>query len=141
MNREEKGKAGGVSRFWFRHRAKMLAVGGAYDDLAYRHPVEGFWLQITRICVEAKGSNPEKIRVYVKGHGYEHWVGEEAEPSHSTLYWIEWPTYLTEGEQLVARFYGMDATNELEMLVEGWAYDPPTMLTNIDITIGGVKVV
>ena len=124
-----------LSRRWFRARRQKVAVGGAFDEVVYDPLLEKDYIQFTRICVEAKGSNPDKIRVYVQGHGYEHWVGEEVEPSHSTLYWIEWPTYLVPGEQLVARFYGMDATNELEMILEGWIYDPPLILTNINVTV------
>lgn len=136
---EEK-KSVSVTRQWFRQRIKGLAAGGTYDELEYRHSLENYWLQITRISVEEKANAPSSIRLYVKGHGYEHWVGEETNPSAGVLYWIEWPTYLTEGETLVARFYGATTDNELEMLIEGWAYDPPTILTNIVVTVGGLPV-
>ena len=136
---EEK-KAVGVTRQWFRHRVKGIAAGGAYDEIEYRHSLEAFYLQITRISLEEKGTASSSIRLYVKGHGYEHWIGEEKTVVVDTLYWIEWPTYLVEGETLVARFIGATEDNVLEMLVEGWAYDPPTILTNIVVTVGGVPV-
>lgn len=137
---EDEKKSVSVTRQWFRQRIKAIGAGGAYTDVEYRHFLENYWLQITRISLEEKGSGPDKIRVFVKGHGYEHWVGEETSCSGDTLYWIEWPTYLTEGETLVARFYEAVDGDELEMLIEGWAYDPPTILTNIVVTIGGVPV-
>lgn len=129
-------KVKGVTRSWFRHRRNGVAAGNAFEEVEYVPQLQEYFLQITRVCVEAEGSNPDKVRLYVKGHGYPHWVGEEAEPSHSILYWLEWPTYLTEGESLVARFYGMDAGNKLHMLVEGWAYDPPTIMTNVVVNLG-----
>lgn len=140
MNKVEK-EARVTGRYWFRHRCKGVAAGDTYDEVEYRHPVPGFLLQITRICVEEETNAPTSIRVYVKGHGYEHWVGEEKTVAAGTLYWIEWPTYLVEGETLVARFYGATAGNVIHMLVEGWAYDPPTILTNIVVTVGGMPVV
>jgi len=129
-------KGAGVTRQWFRHRINGIAAGNAYDELVYRHHLEQYFLQITRISLEEESNAPDSMRLYVKGHGYEHWVGEEKSPSAGTLYWIDWPTYLVEGETLVARFYNTTAGNKLHMLIEGWAYDPPTILTNVVVNLG-----
>ena len=128
-------EAASLSREWFRARRKFVALGGTYDEVVYDPELEKDYIQLTRISVEVEGGNPDQIRVYVRGHGYPHWVGEEVEPEHDRLYWIEWPTYLVPGEQLVARFTGADAGDVLHLLVEGWIYDPPLILTNINVTV------
>jgi len=84
------------------------------------------FLQITRIAVEDEDSDPDgKIRIYVAGHGYEHWIGEEASPGAAILYWVVWPTFLVAGEKVVARFTGVDAGDNLVMYLEGWIHDYP----------------
>jgi len=128
-------REGGLSRQWFRARRQLNAAGDDYDDVEYDPLLQNAFLQITRIGVLDYDNAPTKIRLYVKGHGYEHWVGEEASPNADTLYWIEWPTYLVENEQLVARFYGATTADKLEMILEGWLYDPPTILTNVVVTV------
>ena len=128
-------EAAPLSRRWFRARRQLVAAGGTYDEVVYGPLLEKDYIQFTRICVEEKTNAPTSIRVYVGGHGYEHWVGEEKTVAAGTLYWIDWPTYLVPGEQLVARFYGATAGNVLELLLEGWIYDPPLILTNINVTV------
>lgn len=128
-------EAAPLSRQWFRARRQVVAAGGAYDEVVYDPLLEKDYIQFTRICVEEKTNGPVSIRVYVGGHGYEHWVGEEKDPKGSTLYWIEWPTYLVPGEQLVVRFTGATADDELVLLLEGWIYDPPLILTNVNVTV------
>lgn len=128
-------REGGLSRQWFRTRRQVIAAGGAYDEVEYNPLLQNAFLQITRVGVLDEDHAPTKVRLYVKGHGYEHWEGEEASPLKDTLYWIEWPTYLVEGEQLVARFYGATLADNLEMILEGWLYDPPTILTNVVVTV------
>lgn len=124
-----------LTRQWFRLRRSALAAGGTYDEVEFDPLLENRFLQITRISVIDVNNAPTKIRLYVKGHGYEHWVGEETTVVANTLYWIEWPTYIAEGEQLVARFYGATANDVLTMLVEGWSYDPPTIQTVVNVTV------
>lgn len=128
-------EAAPLSRQWFRSRRQVIAVGGTYDEVVYDPGLEKDFIQFTRISVEEKGSGPDSIRVYVGGHGYEHWVGEEPDCDGDTLYWIDWPTYLVPGEQLVARFYAATADDVLDLLVEGWIYDPPLILTNVNVTV------
>lgn len=128
-------EAAPLSRRWFRARRTLVALGGAYDEVVYDPLLEKDYIQLTRISVEEKGSGPDSIRIYVGGHGYEHWVAEEPSCSGDTLYWVEWPTYLVPGERLVARFYTATVDNVLELLVEGWIYDPPLILTNVNVTV------
>jgi len=128
-------EAASLSRAWFRARRQLVAVGGTYDEVVYDPLLEKDYIQFTRISVEEKTNAATSVRVYVAGHGYEHWVGEEKTVAAGTLYWIEWPTYLVPGEQLVARFTGATADDELVMILEGWIYDPPLILTNINVTV------
>jgi len=116
----------GRRRKWFRARRAAKAAGGTYDEVEFAPQLEEEFLQITRIVVEDEDSDPDgKLRIYVAGHGYEHWIGEEASPGEAILYWVRWPTFLVAGESVVARFYGVDDGDNLVMLLEGWIWDYP----------------
>ena len=66
-----------LSRMWFRDRRQLNAVGGTYDELVYTPLLEKDYIQFTRIGVEDESNTCTKIRVYVRGHGYDHPVAEE----------------------------------------------------------------
>lgn len=131
----------GRRRKWFRARRKATAAGGTYDEVEYSPLLDREFLQITRIAVEDETSDPSgQIRIYVAGHGYEHWIGGEASPGSATLYWVTWPTYLVAGEKVVARFYGATASDNLVMYLEGWIWDyPPAPEVPLEIPAEGME--
>lgn len=109
------------ARHYFRDRRSLVAVGGTYDDVEYAPPPEVGPCHVTRLGVEDETTAPDTdIRVYVKGHGYEHWLLEQDSPAAATLYWDEDGTFLMAGESLVARFTGADPNDVLRLYVEGW---------------------
>jgi len=129
----------GRRRKWFRGRRVAAAAGGTYDEVVYDPLLEAQFLQLTTVAVEDETNAPSgHIRVYVRGHGYEHWILDEASPSADTLYWARWPTYLVEGEQLVARFYGATASDRLVLYFEGWIHDYPMPVTTVEEAVTAV---
>ena len=65
------------------------------------------------------------LSVYVKGHGYAHWLMSQESPAAGQLYWERWPTFLFRGESLVARFIGATAGDVLNLYLEGWYWVYP----------------
>lgn len=108
-------------RNYFRDRRSLAAVGGTYDEVEYGPIRENRRYHVTRLGVEDETSAPSTdIRVYVKGHGYDHWILEQNSPAAGVLYWDTDGTFLTMGESLVARFTGATAADVLQLYIEGW---------------------
>ena len=108
-------------RHYFRDRRSLVAADATYNEVAYGPILENRRYHITRLAVEDETTGPDTdIRVYVKGHGYTHWLLEQDSPAAATLYWDTDGTFLVMGESLVARFTGADASDVLQMYVEGW---------------------
>jgi len=108
-------------RHYFRQRQTLAAVGGAYDELEFAPVLAGRICHITRFaCEDETDDLTGDLRVYIKGHGYEHWLNEENTVTEDVLYWDVDGTFLTEGESLVARFTGATDGNVLELYIEGY---------------------
>lgn len=73
-----------------------------------------------RVTFEDKTSAFTSLRVYVEGHGYEHYLAEQKSPAAATLYWLKDPIYLIPGERLVAKFTGTTTGDVLEMCITGY---------------------
>lgn len=113
-------------RNYFRARRVLVATGGTFDELEFAPTPDAEIYHIMRFAVEDETSSPSgDIRVYVKGHGYEHWIMDQESPSAGVLYWERWPTFLFSGESLVARFNGATASDRLVMYLEGWYWVRP----------------
>lgn len=105
----------------FRSRRTAAAVGGTYDEVTFGPIVKDRIYHIERFAAEDETSDPDgDLRVYVRGHGYEHWLNEQDTVALDTLYWDVDGTFLVMGESLVARFTGVDAADFLRLYVEGW---------------------
>lgn len=59
------------------------------------------------------------IRGYIEGHGYKHWLWEQASPAEDTLYWFEENFILTEGERLCVRQASCTSGDIMQLLVNG----------------------
>jgi len=73
-----------------------------------------------RVTFEDKTSAFTSLRVYVEGHGYEHYLAEQKSPAAATLYWLKDPVYLIPGERLVGKFTGTTTGDVLEMCITGY---------------------
>lgn len=105
----------------FRERRTVKAAGDTYDEVEFGPILENRLYEITRFAVEDETTAPTgDIRVYVKGHAYNHPLVEEDYPVAATLYWETDPVIITMGESLVARFTGATASDVLQLYVEGW---------------------
>ena len=114
------------ARKYFRDRRSLVAVGGVYDEVEYRPLVDGAIYHIMRFAVEDEDNTlTGDLRVYVKGHGYEHWLMSQETAAAGQLYWERWPTFLFRGESLVARFTGATANDVLNLYLEGWYWVHP----------------
>lgn len=122
----------GRRRKFFRARRQVVAVGNTYDEVVFDPLLEREFLRIERIAVVDYDSCLDNIRLYVRGHGYPHWIGETYPGDPDVICWVTRPTYLVAGEQVVARFYAATASDNLEMLLEGWIIDYP-MPREVDI--------
>lgn len=108
-------------RHYFRQRQTLPAVGGTYDEVEFGAVEYNRLYHITRFAVEDETHDlTGDCRVYVKGHGYEHWLNEENTVTAGVLYWDVDGTFLVMGESLVARFTGATASDVLELYVEGY---------------------
>jgi len=112
-------------RHYFRQRVTKLAGSGAYTDVVFGPVLHDRFYQITRFAVEDETTAPSTdIRVFVDGHGFNHYLLEQDSPAAATLYWESDPTFLTQGESLVARFTGPTLNDVLQLYVEGWWVEP-----------------
>ncbi len=108
-------------RNWFRTRRSIRSAGGSYDDVSFGAIEPGRHYTIERLAVEDEDSAPSgDIRVFVAGHGYNHYLIEQNSPAAATLYWANEPIHLFEGETLTVRFTGCASGDDLQMYIEGW---------------------
>jgi len=107
-------------RHHFRERRRAAAAGGTYDEVEFGPILEDRLYALRRVAAEDETTTlTGALRLYVKGHGYEHWLAEQKSPQLGTLYWLPKVTYLRMGESLVARFTGATASDVLQLYLEG----------------------
>lgn len=108
-------------RNWFRTRRSKESAGGSYDDVSFGPVEPGRHYTIQRYAVEDENSAlTGDIRVFVAGHGYNHYLVEKDTPAAAELVWENEPTHLFEGETLTARFTGATSGDDLHLYLEGW---------------------
>lgn len=61
-----------------------------------------------------------RFRVYIFGHGYKHYLGEQNAPVADTLYWMRESVWLIPGERLICEFDWAQATAIMEMILTGY---------------------
>ena len=84
-------------------------------------PVGPGWLRcVQRVAVENETTLYTDLRILKAGRGAEFLVAEEDNPAAATLYWIDTPVYLMEGQYLVARLSGCTAGDVIKVYVTGW---------------------
>ena len=115
-----------LKRNYFRTSRAFVALGGSFDEVEFRPEPRAEVFHIMRFAVEDEDSSPSgDLRVYVAGHGYNHQIMDQESPAAGQLYWERWPTFLTDGESLVARFNGATVGDRLVMYLEGWFWMRP----------------
>jgi len=76
-------------------------------------------------CVQRIGCINEtnaytKLRIIKAGRGGELILAEQPSPEADVVYWETDPIYLSEGQYLVARFFGCTANDVLKVYISGW---------------------
>jgi len=109
-------------RQFFRRTVQKAAIGGTFDDVEFAPPVEHSYTQITRAAFEDETNAPSSIRLVVVGHGDTYMLKEQDPGAAAVLYQDVDRTWITDGEKLVARFFGATAADVLKLYVEGWVH-------------------
>lgn len=113
-----------MKRNYFRQRVSKRSAAATYDELKFGAVAAGRTYVIQRLAVEDEDSAPTgDIRIYVDGHGYNHYELEQDSPQAATLYWSERDIVLTESETLVARITGCTSGDNLHMYLAGYWYE------------------
>lgn len=99
-------------------RTKVAAAGSNDVEM---DPVGGGLLYcIQRIIVENETSTTDDVRIIKAGVGAEIPVAEKDDPGKATLFVVDEPFYLHEGQYLLARFTACSADDHLAMYLLGW---------------------
>jgi len=103
----------------FRQRLSKVAAGGTFDDLKFGPIKAGEIYHIQGLAMENEATTITDIRVFIDGHGYNHYLYEQKAPAAGYLYWAEDDFYVFEGEELVIRFTGCDPLDKLAAYLNG----------------------
>lgn len=95
------------------------AVAGS-NDIKQDEVVSGQLYCIQRFAVENETSGAADVRLFKAGVGGEFLLAEEDAVQVDTLYWIDTPFYLHEGQYAMARFTGCTANDTLKGYLTGW---------------------
>ena len=97
----------------------LVAEAGSNDVETERVRHGELWC-IQRAAVENETTAYTDLRLLKAGRGSELLLAEEDNPEAATLYWIDTPVYLMEGQRLVARLTGCTASDVVKLYVTGW---------------------
>ena len=67
-------------------------------------------------------SSPSRIDCYIKGGGWDHFVGQRQPAVAGYVYTLDRPFWVGEDRKLVVKFVGGGATDELEAWATGWKW-------------------
>ena len=95
------------------------AVAGS-NDLRTEQVKPGWLWCVQRVAVENQTTLYTDLRILKAGRGAEFLLAEEDNPSAATLYWVDTPVYLMEGQYLVARLSGCTLSDVLKVYLTGW---------------------
>jgi hypothetical protein len=86
-----------------RIRENVLATSGTLDYVKSKGVPEGKTWRLHDICYENETGARGTFRLYIEGHGYNHYVSELQGPGLGELITHEGKVYLYAGERLVLR--------------------------------------
>ena len=101
---------------------KTFASAGlatVYSDIV---PLDQLWC-IQLLSVEEDKTTllgNTRCRVYIEGHGYEHWLAEQDGPAAATLYWRAEPFWVIPGERIAVDWDNAQAATTVEMQAMGY---------------------
>lgn len=106
-----------------RIRAKKTFTGGALETLysEYVEPGKIYCIQQVawEINVATSGGNT-RVRLFIAGHGYNHYLEEQDAPTADVLYTYNDPIWLIPGERLAIEIDQAGATTTAEMHLTGY---------------------
>ena len=80
-----------------------------------------YCLQVTTWEIDkATSGGNTRCRLFIDGHGYKHYFGEQDGPSANTLYWWKEPIWLVPGEALGLEVDQAQASTAVNMYATGY---------------------
>lgn len=98
--------------------SKKAAAGS--NDLEQGQIPDGQLYCVQRTAIENETTAYTDLRILIAGAGGEFLLAEEDNPEAATLYWVDTPFYLREGQYLVCRLSGCTANDILKAYITGW---------------------
>jgi len=103
-----------------RLRYTKTSGGATQEDLKSDRPEPGWQWCIQNAGFEDETSNFTELRIFIQGHGYNHYIEEQDNPLAGHLFTLDREVFLHEGEELVARFTGTSSGDSLAMYLSGY---------------------
>lgn len=95
------------------------AASGSNDTQSEPAESGELWC-IQRLAAENQTTDFTELRILKTGGAGELLLAEQTGGLAATLYWVDQPFYLTEGQYIVARFTGCTASDILKVYLTGW---------------------
>ena len=102
------------------HFVLSAKAAAGSNDLAQEQIPDGRLYCIQRVAVENETTAYTDLRILIAGGGEEFLLVEEDNLTAATLYWMDEPAYLREGQYLVCRLSGCTANDVLKAYITGW---------------------
>jgi len=119
----------------YRNSLVLTSKAAAYDDILDDVIKPGFMRRYDLITCENVGHAYTELRIGIKRASYIDWLEGEKSPSAATLYWMDDPVILVEGEQLIVRFTGCTSGDELKVTIVGITKCIAPVITRIPETV------
>lgn len=97
-----------------------LSASAGSNDLRTEQVEPGWLWCVQHVGVENETTAYTDLRLLKAGRAAELLLAEEDNPEAATLYWIDTPVYLMEGQYLVARFTGCTVDDVCKLHITGW---------------------
>lgn len=104
-------------------RAKNASANAATSFQLEFEPVKvGERWYVENLCLRDNSSATTRTGVFIKGGGWDHFVGMKAPTVSTYVYTLDRPFWVGEGRTLVVEFVGGGATDALEAWATGWKW-------------------
>jgi len=96
------------------------SIGSVSEFLSTNPIPPGVIWCIQNFAIENETSVTIKVRSYVEGHGYNHYLWEQRSALAGNLYWFSDDFYIGEGEQITVTFSGTVSGDLLHIYLSGY---------------------